>query len=106
LLVSISPVPESGLAHEVEPNLLKDSRCVYLTVGTEEDGGSKDSLEGSDEPSVLCSALTDAEGLQHRSSRGEGDCSGLLSRGQGGEENRISLPGCDCQNLLSDINLS
>jgi hypothetical protein len=60
---------------------LENSRCVYLTVGAEENGGSEGSLEGTYEPSVLCSALPDPESVQHRGGRGKRDCRRLLASG-------------------------
>ena len=36
-----------------------------LVVGAEEDRGVKDSFEGADRSAILCSALSNAEDIQH-----------------------------------------
>ena len=57
-------------------------------VGAEKHSGSEDSLEGSDESSVLLPALMHAEHLQHLGRRLEANSLALLTDGQCGKEDR------------------
>jgi hypothetical protein len=58
-------IGETSVGKYVEPRLVHNRRAVDLGIGTEEDCGTKDSLEGRDEPPILRTTLLHSEGVQH-----------------------------------------
>src|SRR5262249_46953580 len=73
LLAEIAGIPDPCLAHEMEPRLVHNRRHRAVGVGSEEDGGAKDSLEGSDQAAILRAALLHSEGVQHFGGGGKRD---------------------------------
>src|SRR5436309_6787624 len=64
-LVQISRVPNPRLRHEVESGAMDHGGPVPLRVRSEEDRRAENSLERSDEASILGAALLDSEGVEH-----------------------------------------
>jgi len=48
LLVRVPGIPDSRLAHEIEPRLMDYSRNRPMGISPEEDRGAEDTLEGAD----------------------------------------------------------
>jgi len=86
LLAEIAGIPDPCLAHEMEPRLVHNRRHRAVGVGSEEDGGAKDSLEGSDQAAILRAALLHSEGVQHFGGGGKRDPARPLAGSQGRQE--------------------
>jgi hypothetical protein len=56
-------IPDPSFPQEVETRSLHHFRCPPDAIGTEEDGGTEDALEGFDEPSVFFSTFAHVEGV-------------------------------------------
>jgi hypothetical protein len=77
-LFRISRIPNPRLAHEVESCAMHDRGALSLGVCSEEDGGAEDPLEGSNETTILRTALLHPKGVQHLSRAVESDSGTLL----------------------------
>ena len=88
LLVQVFGIPDSRLAHEIEPGLMHHRGDGAMGIGSEEDGGAEDTLEGTDQATVLGSTLLHAERFQHFGSTRKCNLPRLLPGGQGGEKER------------------
>jgi hypothetical protein len=87
-LIFVARVPNPRLAHEVEPRPMYNLCPVSLHVGAEENRSAEDALEGSHQPSVLCSALLHAEGFKHLRRAPKLNRLALLANCQRGQEDR------------------
>ncbi len=65
LLIGISRIPDSRLAHEIEPGTMDNGGTLSLSVCSEEDGRAEDPLKGRDQTAILRAALLHREGVQH-----------------------------------------
>src|SRR5205823_1721264 len=81
-------IPDPCLAQEVETRSLDHFHCPLDAIGTEEDGGTEDALEGLDEPSIFFSTFAHTEGIEHLGTRTESNRLTLLLHRQGSQIDR------------------
>jgi len=77
-LLQISRIPNPCLRHEVEAGAMNHGGTGPLSVRSEEDRGTEDALERSDQSPILGTTLLDAECIEHFGSAVERDPRGLL----------------------------
>src|SRR4051794_29263624 len=75
-------IPDPSFPQEVETRSLDHFRFALDAIGTEEDRGTEDALEGFDEPSVFFSTFAHTEGMEHLGARTESNRLTLLLDGQ------------------------
>lgn len=70
--------PELNPIEEVKADPVGDAGSTRLIVGTEEDGGGKDSLKSLNDPPIVAAVLGQAEEVKDLSSALEADDTALL----------------------------
>lgn len=86
LIRMLPAVPNLRFPHEIEPATLDHRRSTGECVRPEEDCRAEDSLEGSDEPTVLFPTDMHPKGFQHLGSGPESDRLAFLLYRQGCKE--------------------
>ena len=65
LMVRVARIPDSCLAHQVEPGLVRDYRSLTLGVCAKKYRGTEHALKGGNQSSILRTALLHTEEIQH-----------------------------------------
>ena len=88
VLVWFPAEPDLGFPKEAEARALHYFGNAVEAIGTEEDGGAKDALKGSDQPAIFLAAFMHAERFQHFGRSSKPDGLTLLPNRQGGQIDR------------------
>jgi hypothetical protein len=106
LLVRVSRVPDPGLAHKIETSPANYGGPFALCVGAEEDGGPEYPLKGSNQASVLGTALLHGKRVEHLRGAFERDSWSLLTNRKGRQKNgdqSILPPGQTVARMPGDL---